>query len=211
MVDWMKTTENPKAIINGLCPCVKDSIHIIGGSLDQGLALTQYAGKVNTAEIERLQFNYMKRQAELIEGGDFVKFLRRRLGSNSKNLDYLLKLELEKGTKYFTLERLKKIQERIGSLELHYCDIMKLVEEKEFNKIYLSNAFGGSGCPIIPDYIFPSIEKIKNKLPKKGLIYVANGETVWGKVKNLEGIEIDEILSMIARDENAHPLVLRKL
>ncbi len=187
---WLKTNEDLPSIFRAMEPRPDDYILAVGGAGCQAFMLLEYAGRVLAVDEEPTQVKYIIKRAGSIREGDYDAFRK------SGNKDY------------FNNERLDRIRAKIltpGSFDVMEGDIVDACRSMTgFNKVYLSNALSGH-----PDELGPRICAVSENLPKGGLVYASNGETI---IRALDGsgLAFDELLAAITQDERWHPIVLIK-
>jgi len=209
---YARTNEDLDSIVRGLNVSPRDYIIAVGGSGDQAFALLENARRVLTVDIEYEQVNHIKQQATSLIRGDYYNFLMRKLGDFSPiflfpkaDIQELIKNEMSQGTKYFNQERLDRIRRKIFALEVREADILDVCQtERGFNKVYLSNVLEGH-----PDELEGKLKLVAQNLPIEGLIYASNGQTIVNALNGC-GLMFDEVLTAKTRDENWHPIILRK-
>jgi len=192
MGSYLRTNENLETIVAGLAVKPDDYIVAIGGSGDQAFALLEYVKRVLAVDISQRQITHMKKQVACLEEKDYVTFFKRR-GDR----------------KYFDTGRLGNIREKLSGLEIRKADIFDVcMNERGFNKVYLSNALSGH-----PDELRPCLSIISQSIPIEGLVYASNGININGALDGT-GLAIDKHLAHLIfflEDRNWDPIILRKL
>ena len=222
LVNYVRTNEDLGSIVRGLDVGPFDYILAVGSSGDQSFALLEYADRVASFDTDNDQVDHINQLIGFLNNEDYRGFLEYRLDYGSgdiynswdndvKKLSYrqLLKLEKKLGTKYFSHKRLKKIREKLGNLSIEHKNIIEAIQTEEgYNKVYLSNILeyryvGWENIPFV-------LLEISKKLPKGGLIYASNGDTVSEWNLNCR-LELDKDLTSRTWDEGWHPIVFRKM
>lgn len=147
-VDYSHTNENLTAIISGLALREKDKVLAIGGSGDQAFAMLEFADSVVVVDNSERQINYIRLRTKFLENSEFDKFLG---VETTGSKDWLLRLPGDKFKTYLTIRneyfeskgRLEKIRAKLCSLDVRdrYKIEYAIVDERDFDKYYLSNAF----------------------------------------------------------------------
>ncbi len=212
---WTRSNECISSIFSGLDAKRNDYIIAVGGSGDQSFALVQYSGSVLAVDIEDHQVYHMERMREFINKGDFKGFMKARIGdsfiySDEPSISDLNGWEMKYGTKYFTPEIFENIGKNIGRLEIRQQEVFDaIMTEEHFNKIYLSNALEKPPLNSKPRTAF--FREISKRLPKDGLIYIADGIEFYGR-KSFAHSEIIVDTDLTEKVKNSwDSIVLRKI
>lgn len=228
-MDYARTNENLRSIIEGLDLEKDDSVLSIASSGDAGFAMLEFVKKITLVDRFSLQLDYVAKRKQFILNGNFKGFrsipcegLCDDEERYSDNYDFR--------ESYFSDdERLSRIREKLDLLEiLSPQDIFDVAKTKKgFSKIYFSNCFPVTG---IDRNLFTSLmSDIASNVPKDVILYVAEhcileGDSVLikrgdpnclDKLRNLipSNLSIDVKLTQIARSHEIplySPVVYRK-
>jgi len=202
-VTYISTNESLDAIMEGLDIKSKDRVLSIMGSGDQALAMLEKADFVDAVDSDDFQFHYFRDCIELLDCEKYEEFLS---------------LKSVNSYGYFKSgERLEKISQRLGRLDIFNNNIFKMTDK--YDKIYLSNAVGFVGDEEAWE-IKGIFEMMDFYLNEGGLIYVANHRDLMSYGDFLpESLVIDKESSVLAhsieknknRYEDWRPAVYRKV
>jgi hypothetical protein len=206
------TNEKLEAILRGLEITPKDNILSICGSGDQPLALLEIAKEITTIDSELNQIELFKHRKEIILSREYSRFRNVYCG--------IAFYDLPPRNEYFSDERLDRIRKNLDNSKIEtICgNIFKKNLRKSFTKIYLSNAL------LFNDSFNKETEKrlrkISKRLSKGGLVYITDGDRVIERMYNFYPLQINEILTVKAREvqkpRNGHeqlwsPIILQKI
>lgn len=128
------TNESLDAVVTGLDLHPEDTVLAIGGSGDQAFAILEYVKKVIVIDINQIQLEFIKLRKEALKQGKDDLFF------TSKYLVIEGNESLEARKKYFSQERLEKIQSKLENLVLlPPANIFRLNLDEKVSKIYASN------------------------------------------------------------------------
>lgn len=184
------TNESLQGICEGLDVNSGDNILAIG--TDQAFALLEYANSVRHIDIDPYQSRIMYNRAFALENNDYEAFLgNNRLSSPQESLWGNANREcseriIQARDNYFkTNNRLEKIKNNLTNLTiLKPMDILDAIDNEDgINKVYTSNALFWDyhlGLKKTPQEV---LRDIAQTLPKEGLIYVTDHETLVYRTK----------------------------
>lgn len=202
---FRSTNESLDAIVRSMCLTRKDNVLAVCGSLDQALAMLEYAKLVVAMDNKHKQAEYAQRQEELISQGNFERFLARKTHAISNS--YMRMQEYFK-----TPGRLEAIKRRIKHLRIMEGDIFRDSPGNQFSRIYLSNALGYLHINESPEQ---NMRLLVERLKPNGLLYVAEKADIYGTplYSFHNAMEKDLELTDIARKFQSprwHPAVYRR-
>ena len=182
------TNESLPGIIAGLKPKLieRRSALSILGSGDQSLAFLEYGLRLRSVDHHAKQIRSFFGTLETLKKGDFQRF---RFEDENQSMSPLL----ADRNAYFTDERLERIRQNLGNLEVELEDIRGPGNEtlsRRYDLCYLSNAFSFmlSTSFILSWENLDAASQISSTLLPGGLLYSADGfkeKGLWGNVSGL--------------------------
>ncbi|MBS3169782.1 hypothetical protein J4210_04820 [Candidatus Woesearchaeota archaeon] len=171
---YRSTNENLQNIVDGLQPESGDVIAAICGSGDQAFALAEYGARVFAVDRNPEQVSFAEQRLHSLgtEKEEEIFFNRAYRGESGS-----LNFNVGRSNAYFSLGgRREKIRIHRANIHFRCDDFFSYVCENAgaigFTKIYISNAISRLwGCKSPQK----ALDDIVNVLPKRGLLYVANG------------------------------------
>lgn len=200
-LNYLYTNETLDAIIGGLDLKRDDKVLSILGSGDQAFAMLEYSSVIATDRV-RAQLKFVNKRIKHLKNSEFDDFLMRNYSLKdtkeyvpnvlTRSGDYVLDF-INLRNEYFlrNKNRLNNIRDRIDNLKILNNNILNCTN-KEFNKIYFSNALTNG----------TNITKLVDILPNNGLIYISNSGVVNRIIEQRSEYKIvkDEELSKLAKD-----------
>lgn len=141
------TNESLASIVHGLQPRPGDKVVCILGSGDQAFALLENQCEIVAVDTNPAQLEIGKRRKHLLEKEEFAQFLQTRkqpeensfrfwpLFPESEDNSYYLRNR----ERYFTADRLQRIQPHVERLSLREGNITSIATQLQPNSVYLSN------------------------------------------------------------------------
>jgi hypothetical protein len=180
------TNEDLDSVVAGLDPQPEDAILAVCGSGDQSFALLERALTVVSLDINPHQILYAQNQLEKIVCGDFDDFRtisvkgKYNLARGKREEGYFSEDILNR-SKYFTDEKLKKIQSKKRNIRFEVCDVFKEAQTGIYNKFYFSNAdfikFTIHLSPV-------DLQRIVDVSPIDSLFYFTTKETIYSFIRD---------------------------
>ncbi|MBU2637456.1 MAG: hypothetical protein KJ955_00615 [Nanoarchaeota archaeon] len=173
IVDFPFTNESLPAIRQGMDIKRNDRICAICGSLDQALAMLEYAAEVTAVDYDAKQAAFADYKAGLIRDGNFEEFFNPMYHPDHAFVRDSARI---RRNEYFSKKgRLERIRKRLNRLEIRFeKDFIHALTPGRFTKAYLSNILGHHGFKEKPSEQKEYVKKIIECLESPKLIYIAN-------------------------------------
>lgn len=196
VLNYTFTNECLDAIVLGMELSETDTVLAILSSGDQAFAMLEHAGNILAVDTNLEQVEYALERKRFLEEKRFYEFLNYLSGIGDD--DYPAYKPSRDA--YFTPERMERIRQKLGRMEIMEDNIFDTKGEERFSRIYLSNASGYGNTE-------RNLARAAMLLKKGGLLYMTSGNGIIEILRDenpnyLECLEKDIGLTKIANGFN---------